>query len=55
VLPNRRPTVDYKIKLDDYSPKELRYNPLYKMSLEESEAYKKYIVDNLRKGFIEAS
>lgn len=56
MLPNRRPRVDYKIELTQgYSEEELRYNPLYKMSLEEAEAYKKYIVDNLYKGFIESS
>jgi hypothetical protein len=56
VLLDYRPRVDYKIKLTySYSEDELRYNLLYKMSLDEAEAYKQYIIDNLYKGFIESS
>jgi transposase InsO family protein len=50
-----RPGVDHKIDIGDHQPEELGYSPLYKMSLEEAEACKKYIVDNLHKGFIESS
>lgn len=56
VLPIARPGVDHRIKLNEgRTPEELRFNPLYKMSLEESEACKKYIVENLQKGFLESS
>lgn len=56
MLLDRRLGVNYYIELDKGRlPDELRYNPLYKMLLKEAKAYKKYIVDNLRKGFIESS
>jgi hypothetical protein len=54
-LSDPRPGVDHKIDLDGHQPEELGYSPLYKMSLEEAEACKKYIVDSLRKGFITSS
>jgi hypothetical protein len=44
---------DHKIELE--KPNELSYHPLYKMSLEELEAAREYILDNLSKGFIEPS
>jgi transposase InsO family protein len=44
---------DFKIELE--SEPALGYCPLYKMSMEELEAAKQYIVENLNKGFIEAS
>jgi len=50
-LPPRRTQVDHKIELAT-KPEELGYSPLYKLSLEELEAARKYITDNLRKGFI---
>ena len=48
-LPPPRP-YDHKIELD--SEMTLGYSPLYKMSLEELEAAKEYILENLAKGFI---
>jgi hypothetical protein len=55
ILPKRRKG-DYRIELDKgYIVEELKYNPLYKMSLEEAEAYRKYIIENLTKGFIKSS
>lgn len=44
---------DQKIELE--KPNDLSYHPLYKMSLEELEAAREYIMDNLHKGFIEPS
>ncbi|CAJ2504095.1 Uu.00g114890.m01.CDS01 [Anthostomella pinea] len=41
-----RPGVDHKIDLVG-KPEDLGYSPLYKMSLEEMEACRKYIVKNL--------
>lgn len=56
LLPERRPGVDHKIELDTgHTADELHYSPLYKMSLDEAEACRKYIVENLAKGFIESS
>lgn len=56
LLPDQRPRVDHKIELDTgHAAEELRYSPLYKMSLDEAEACRKYIVENLAKGFIESS
>jgi hypothetical protein len=43
---------DYKIELEDKKEKALKYNLLYKMLLEELQAIKNYITDNLEKGFI---
>lgn len=51
-----RVIVNYKIELEPgYIADELRYNPFYKISLEEAEVYKNYIINNLRKGFIESN
>lgn len=52
-LPPRREN-DYKIVLEEgQRPEEIiGYSPLYKQSLEELEASRDYIVDNLSKGFI---
>jgi transposase InsO family protein len=41
---------DHHIELEERNT--LGYSPLYKMSVEELEAAKQYLVDNLRKGFI---
>jgi hypothetical protein len=55
-LPPLRPRVDHKIDLiPGTAPKELKFSPLYKLSLEELEAYRQYILENLDKGFIEPS
>ncbi|KAL3708702.1 hypothetical protein TMatcc_006686 [Talaromyces marneffei ATCC 18224] len=51
-LPISQP-YDHKIELE--KPNELSYHPLYKMSLDELEAAREYIIDNLNKGFIEPS
>lgn len=49
-----RPGTDCKIDLEDDVSK-LGQTPLYKQSLEELEALRVYIMDNLSKGFIEPS
>ena len=36
-------------------PEDLGYSPLYKMSLDELEVYREYILENLEKGFIKLS
>ena len=55
-LPPFRPTIDHKIQLTEGAqPEDLEYSPMYKLSLEELEACKRYIEENLHKGFIEAS
>jgi hypothetical protein len=55
-LPPMRTTANHKIDLvDDAKPEDLGYSPLYKMSLEELTACKKYIEEHLKKGFIESS
>ena len=55
VLPDYRP-YNYKIDLDKgYRLKKFNYNPLYKMSLNELKAVRKYIIENLTKGFIESN
>lgn len=47
---------DHSIDLvDGGRPEELGYSPLRKMTLEEMEACKKYVTENLDKGFIQAS
>ena len=52
-LPPLRPGVDYKIKME---PGTLAPSgPLYSMSREELEVLKKYLTENLNKGFIQAS
>lgn len=48
--------IDHHIHLKEGSrPEDLGYSPLYKMSLGELEECRRYIVDNLKKGFIESS
>ena len=54
ILPPHR-SYDHKIVLEEDTKKLLKYSPLYKMSLDELEAIKKYITKNLDKGFIEPS
>jgi hypothetical protein len=46
---------NYKIELESDSEKSLKYSPLYKISVEELEIVKKYLIDNLSKGFIKPS
>ena len=46
---------DHKIQLEDRGENSLKYSPLYKISLDELEAVKAYITENLDKGFIEPS
>lgn len=53
MLPPYRNGVDYKIHLQEEALP--GYCPLYKQSIEELEAAKKYINENLHKGFIVAS
>ncbi|KAI0991102.1 hypothetical protein K3495_g17085, partial [Podosphaera aphanis] len=53
-LPPHR-AYDHKIELEGQGERSLKYSPLYKMSLDELEAVKKYITENLDKGFIEPS
>ena len=52
VLPPHRP-YDHKIELE--KPNTLGYSPLYKMTTAELEETKRYLLDNLYKGFIEPS
>jgi len=52
-LPPFRKGVDHKITLD--KDLELGYSPLYRMTLEELQAMKKYLDENLEKGFITPS
>lgn len=54
ILPPHR-SYDHKIILEGDGEKGLKYSPLYRMSLNELETVKKWIVDNLSKGFIEPS
>lgn len=51
-LPEHRP-YDHKIVLTEPLPNS--YSPLYKQNLEELEATKKYLLENLEKGYIEHS
>ena len=51
-LPEHRP-YDHKIVLTEPLPN--HYSPLYKLSLEELEAVKKYVLEHLQKGYIEHS
>ena len=51
LLPHR--LYDYKIKLE--AEHQLLYSPLYKHTKEELQAAKKYITENLAKGFIAPS
>ena len=47
---------DHQIKLEEgASTSDLKFHPLYRMSAEELEVVKKYLVENLDKGFIEPS
>lgn len=47
---------DHKIELEKgASTSDLKFHPLYRMSTEELEVVKKYLVENLDKGFIEPS
>lgn len=46
---------DYKIILKGENKKTLKYNPVYKMLLEQFELIKEYITNNLAKKFIEFS
>ena len=49
----RRTHLDHHIDLlPSVNLEELGYSALYKISLEELEAYRKYIIENLAKGFI---
>ena len=52
LLPPHR-SYDHKIILEKENT--LTYSPLYKMSLEELETLKQYLMNNLEKGFIEPS
>jgi hypothetical protein len=52
LLPPHR-SYDHKIILEKENT--LTYSPLYKISLEELEILKQYLIDNLEKGFIEPS
>jgi predicted aspartyl protease len=55
VLPPHR-TYDHRIELEDgKSVNDVGYAPLYNMSRDELEEVKRYVEDNLAKGFIEAS
>jgi hypothetical protein len=54
LLPPYR-SYDYKIELESDSEKSLKYNSLYKISVEELEIVKEYLTDNLSKGFIKPS
>jgi hypothetical protein len=47
---------DHRIELEkEASTSDLKFHPLYRMSAEELETVKKYLVENLDKGFIEPS
>ena len=52
-LPPLRPGVDHKIKMEPGT--QAPSGPLYSMSREELEVLKKYLTENLNKGFIQAS
>lgn len=55
-LAPHRDGIDLKITINDgCSSNDLGFSPLYKMSLEELEIAKQYIMENLDKGFIEPS
>ena len=53
-LPKHK-SFDHHIELEGDPEKELRNPPLYSMSTEELRIVKKYLEDNLNKGFIEVS
>jgi hypothetical protein len=46
---------DYKISLETRIEANLKYSLLYKILLKEFKAMKKYLLNNLNKGFIKAS
>ena len=52
-LPSLHPGVDYKIKIEPGT--QAPSGPLYSISREELEVLKKYLTENLNKGFIQAS
>ena len=55
ILPKYTP-INYKIELEKgYKLNELGINPLYRITLLELEEYRKYITENLQKGFIKAN
>jgi hypothetical protein len=54
ILPPYR-IYDHKIQLEKEVKGNLRYSPLYKMTITELEATKKYLLENLDKGFIAPS
>ncbi|ESZ92702.1 hypothetical protein SBOR_6914 [Sclerotinia borealis F-4128] len=54
ILPPHR-TYDHTITFENSTKTSLGYSPLYKMSIDELEAVKTYLTDNLAKGFIEPS
>ncbi len=49
-----RSKMDYKIEING-NIDDLSYSLLYKIFINELKAYKKYLIDNLRKGFIKSS
>lgn len=53
-LAPHRPRVDHRIELTGKT-EDLKFSPLYKMSLEELEAARKYLTESLKKGFITPS
>lgn len=54
-MPPHRLGVDHHIETTEDPAKALGYSALYKMTLEEAEACRKYIQESLDKGFIEAT
>ena len=51
-----RSDIDYKIQIEDGArPEDLSYSLIYKLSINELTIYKRYIKENLGKGFIEPS
>lgn len=51
-LPPHRPNADHRIEIEGDPREVIGYGPLYKMTAEELEAARDYILDNLQKGFI---
>lgn len=55
-LSSFRPRYNHKIKLlEGLRPENLGFSPLYRITANELEAYRKYITENLHKGFIKSS